>query len=59
MKINVNVTIELPDPEEWTITFGIEGTKEIRQNVKEYVGEGIRSMGVFGNGEVEAEVNWR
>jgi hypothetical protein len=59
MKISVNVTIELPDPEQWTATFGVEGAKDIREDVKQYVGYGVASMGVFGNGEVQAEVNWR
>jgi hypothetical protein len=59
MRISVNVTIELNDPEDWTLAFGVEGGKEIREDVKRYVGEGVASMGVFGNGEVQAEVNWR
>jgi hypothetical protein len=59
MKIAVTVTVELDDPSEWTTTFGVEGVAAIRKDVKEYVGEGVAHMGVFGDGEVNANVSWR
>lgn len=59
MKIVLQVTIEISDPDDWTMTFGVEGTTAIRQDVKEYVGNGIQQLGVFRDGEISAEVTWR
>lgn len=55
MKVSVTVAIDL-DAEDWTTTFGVEGAKAIRQDVKDYVVSLVRDAGVFGNGEVEAKI---
>lgn len=57
MTISVTLAITLKDPDEWTTTFGIEGRPAIRQDVKEYIENGVRGMGAFGNGEIEADVD--
>lgn len=56
MKISVTLIVELHDPEDWTTTFGVEGAREIRQDVKDYIGYGVQAYGVFGNGEVKATI---
>lgn len=56
MFVSVTLTVALKDPGEWTTTFGIEGRAAIRQDVKEYVINGVQGMGVFGNGEVDADI---
>lgn len=58
MKIRVTVTVDLPDPEQWTTAFGVEGASKIREDVKSYVGNEIQSAGVFGSGEVDADIDW-
>lgn len=58
MRIKVEIVIDLPDPGEWTTAFGTEGAAEIRRDVKAYVGNEIQHAGVFGNGEVAAEIDW-
>lgn len=58
MRIIVKITVDLTDPQEWTDTFGTEGTAEIRRDVKSYVGTEIQQAGVFGNGEVTADIDW-
>lgn len=58
MKVTVKITVELADPGEWTLAFGEETAAEIRKSVKEYVGYGVQTMGVFGNGEVDAKIEW-
>jgi len=59
MRVQVVVTIDLPEPEQWTTFSGIEGERQIRADVKSYVGDGLQYMGVFGNGEVRADISWR
>jgi len=54
MRVAVTVIVELADPSQWTRAFGVEGHAAIREDVKRYVANGVD--GVFGNGEVEAEV---
>jgi len=51
MKIIVKISVDI-DPESWTTTFGTEGAADIRNDVKDYIGEGARHMGALGNGEV-------
>jgi hypothetical protein len=51
MKVSVTVTVDL-DPADWTMAFGVEGDAEIRQEVKDYIGNIAGQSGVFGNGEV-------
>jgi hypothetical protein len=58
MKIVVQVAVEL-DPEEWTKTFGVKGSAAIRADVKSYVGNEVQHAGVFGDGEVSAEIDWK
>lgn len=55
MKVRVSLVIEF-DPENWTTAFGVEGNKAIREDVRLYVTNGIQQWGVFGNGEVPADV---
>lgn len=55
MKILVNVTIET-DPDDWTLAFGVRGPQFIRDHIREYVQEGLRSYGAFGNGERPAVI---
>ncbi|RZS39138.1 hypothetical protein EV193_104354 [Herbihabitans rhizosphaerae] len=59
MKIAVTVTVDLADPKEWTAAFGIEGAADIRQDVKDYIGQHLHDFGVFGNGEVSATIKYR
>lgn len=59
MKVVVTVTVEIKDPSQWTLAFGVEGLAAIRQDVKEYVGNEVQQVGVFGNGEVDAEITWK
>lgn len=56
MKIVVTLEIEIEDPDDWTVTFGVEGKAAIRKDVKEYVENAVQGAGVFGNGEVPATV---
>lgn len=56
MRVKIEFTIELDDPADWTLWSGIEGAKNIRADVKDYVINGIEGFGVFGNGEVTARV---
>lgn len=58
MKVTVTLTVELPDPDLWTLAFGIEGATEIRQDVKRYVGGLVQQSEVL-SGEAEATVTWR
>lgn len=59
MKISVSLTVDLENPADWTTAFGIEDRTEIRKDVKEYVLGLVRDAGVFGNGEVPAQVTLR
>jgi hypothetical protein len=59
LKVSVTLTITLANPDDWTIAFGEKGRAAIRDDVKSYVGNLIPESGVFGNGEVEASVDWR
>lgn len=56
MFVSITLTVALKDAAEWTTTFGIAGRAAIRQDVKDYVVNGVQGMGVFGNGEVEADI---
>lgn len=57
MKIRVELLVDLADPAEWTLAFGISGDFEIRRDVKEYVVNSlVADCGVFGDGEVEADI---
>jgi hypothetical protein len=58
MTVSLTLKIEIEDTEEWTTTFGVQGSNAIRADVKEYAGSLVRS-GVFANGEVAAEITWR
>ncbi len=35
MKLIVTLTIDIPDPQEWTDAYGAEGSANIRQDVKD------------------------
>lgn len=56
MKIIVQLEVEIKDPADWTLAFGIEGTAAIRKDVKEYVHNMVQGGQVFGNGEIPAKV---
>lgn len=58
MKVRVVISIDIPDPGQWTQTFGVEGAREIHKDVKSYVGNQVQQAGVFGNGEVTADIDW-
>jgi hypothetical protein len=36
VKVKISVTVEV-NPQEWTQTYGVEGAKEIREDVKSYI----------------------
>jgi len=59
MRIRVEITIDLPEPSQWTETFGVDGAAAIRADVKSYIGNEVQQVGVFGNGEVTAEIDWK
>lgn len=57
MKIKVELTIELEDPNDWDLTFSIgSNRKDIREDVKQYVLYNLHCLGVFGNGECPAKI---
>jgi hypothetical protein len=41
MKVRVVFTLDI-DPEAWTLNYGVEGAKEIREDVQNYVLNGTR-----------------
>jgi hypothetical protein len=57
LKVSVTVTVVLKDPEHWTTTFGVERRADIRNDVKGYVLNMVQNSGVFGSGEVDAEIS--
>ncbi len=59
LKVTVTLTITIEDPDEWTTTYGVQGRAKIRQDVKEYVGNGIQQSGAFGSGEITATIDWK
>lgn len=50
MKIKIEVTLDI-DPEIWTLSYGVAGAKEIREDVRAYAVNGItehfRDLGVL------------
>lgn len=60
MRIKVEVFVDLLDPQQWYDTYGKESTPaEVRQAVKEHVGNNVAQSAPFGNGEVDANIDWR
>lgn len=59
MKIVVILEVEIEDPDDWTVTFGVEGKAAIRKDVKEYVENAVQHAGALGNGEVSNTVKLR
>lgn len=57
MKIAVTITVEIEDPEQWTLAFGVTGASAIRTDVKEYMGNAAQGLRVWE--EVDAEVTYR
>lgn len=55
LKIRMSVTITL-DPDDWTAAYDVAGVAAIRADVRRYVGELLPGLGVFGDGEVPADV---
>jgi hypothetical protein len=58
VKISMRVTVEI-DPNDWIAAFGVEGQSEIRDDVKQYIRSLLQGDGVFGSGEVPADVTVR
>lgn len=58
MRVRVEIIVDIPDPGEWTLAFGVAGLAEIRKDVKSYIGNEVQNIGAFGNGEVTAEITW-
>lgn len=58
MRVRVEILVDIPDPEEWTTAFGVTGDLAIRRDIKSYIGNEVQSAGVFGDGEVTAEITW-
>lgn len=56
MKIIVQLEVEIADPADWTVAFGVEGAAEIRKDIKRYVRGLAEDGGVLGNGEVRSKV---
>lgn len=56
MTISVELIVTIEDPADWTTAFGVEGRANIRQDVRSYVLHTIQAAGVFGNGEVAADI---
>jgi hypothetical protein len=60
MKISLTVTVDLPNPQEWSDTYGRgDSAKEIREDVKEHIGNAVQQIAPFGTGEVQARVTWK
>ncbi|MGW8953466.1 hypothetical protein [Streptomyces sp. NPDC055709] len=57
MKVAVTITVEIEDPADWTLAFGVEGAANIRRDIKDYVGSNVRGLRVWE--EAPAEVDWR
>jgi hypothetical protein len=57
VKIAITITVDVKDPADWTLAFGLEGAAKIRQDVKDYVGTNVQGLRVWD--EVEAEVSWK
>ncbi|WP_420312576.1 hypothetical protein ACOB87_38135 [Streptomyces sp. YS-B37] len=57
MKIAITITVDVKDPADWTLAFGVEGPAKIRQDVKEYIGNAAQHLRVWE--EVEAKVSWK
>ena len=55
MKIAVSLVIEIPDTEQWTAAFGVEGAPAIREDVKLYVHNLVQQAAVWD--EVDGEVH--
>lgn len=59
LTVSVTITVTLRDPGEWTDAFGVTGRAAIRQDIKSYIGNEAQRAGVFGNGEVFADIEWK
>ena len=53
--IRVPLRVEI-DPDEWTATFNITKRADIADEVRAYVLNLVRDGGVFGDGEVSADI---
>lgn len=51
MKVSVNITLDI-DPEAWATEYGVEGSKAIREDVKQHAANSIKqhfdNVGVLG-----------
>ena len=57
MKIAVTIAVEIEDPADWTLAFGVEGAAQIRADVKDYIGSNVQGLRVWD--EAPAKVDWR
>lgn len=60
MKVRMVVWVEMDDAavQDWTDTFGVEGKRAVGNDVKQYLGNELHKAGVFGSGEIDAEISW-
>lgn len=58
MEVTVSIKVKF-NPADWTLCFGTEGRRAIRQEVKDYIANEALGMGVFSNGEVPCKVSAR
>jgi hypothetical protein len=56
LRVSITLTLEVENPADWSLAFGIEGRRNIAADVREYVLDGVQQYGVFGNGEVDAKI---
>lgn len=53
MKVKIEITVDI-DVDAWTLNYGIEGAKKIREDVKESVEQGVtehlRELGMLNAG---------
>lgn len=58
MRVKVTAWIDMPDPDEWAMAYGIEEGVNIRKDVKAAIGQHLQDFAPFSNGEVQAEITW-
>jgi len=61
MRVRVVITVDMDDEavSDWYETFGVaQGKREVSRDVKQYLGNAAQQVGVFGNGEVTANITW-
>jgi hypothetical protein len=62
MHVRVVITVEMDDEAvaDWYKAFGTAQSKrEVARDVKDYIGNEAQQAGVFGSGEVSADITWK